>query len=268
MEECYPEGFSWADPSKIRKSEVFRLLDHWRQREKDGLTPLIWNRSCELFDDGEICSRTIGIKKRKDIPSSSDSSTSSSPGPDFSQTDSEEDFRAELAKISSSDSNNPGSNSSSHSNRDPPSPSPLPRRSVSRVPEEIGIPTEGIPPFIPDPPSCSCELLSRLSISFQLYAAQQTKQEDWTPLLRPISVGRIRYHPTSVVSVYGSCQTRSICINRDLFDFRKNHQDHLAIVRSLPRRGHHPGEAMEALRFHPFAGPPLHCSGEACDLVN
>ena len=162
MEECYPEGFSWADPSKIHKSEVFRLLDHWRQREKEGLTPLIWNPSCELFDDGEICSRTIGIKKKNDIPSSSDSSTSSSPGPDSFQNDSEEDFRAELAKISSSDSDNLGSNSSSHSNSDPPSPSPLPRHSVSRIPEDIGIPTEGTPPFIPDTPSHSRESLSLL----------------------------------------------------------------------------------------------------------
>ena len=84
LEECYPEGFAWADPSKIHKSEVFRLLDHWRQCEKDGLTPLIWNRSCELFDDGEICSRTIGIKKRKEACSSSaspDGSLPSSPDP-------------------------------------------------------------------------------------------------------------------------------------------------------------------------------------------
>ena len=197
VEECYPEGFSWADPSKIRKSEVFRLLDHWKQCEKEGLTPLIWNRSCELFDDGEICSRTLGIKKRNDILSSSDSSTSSSPGPDSSQTDSEEDFRVELAKISSSGSDNPGSNSSSHSNRDPPSPSPLPRRSVSRIPEEIGIPMEGSHPFIPDP-SPSCESLSCLSISFQLYAAQQTVKQDRTPLLLPISVARILHSPVSV----------------------------------------------------------------------
>ena len=201
VEECYPEGFSWADPSKIRKSEVFRLLDHWRQREKEGLTPLIWNPSCDLFNDGEICSRTIRKQKRNDIPSSSDSSTSSSPGPDSSQTDSEEDFRAELAKISSSGSDNPGSNSSSHSNRDPPSPSPLPRRSVSRIPEENDIPTEGTPPFIPDPPSHSCESLSRLSISFQLFVAQQTDKRVRAPLLRPISVGRILQPPTSLVSV-------------------------------------------------------------------
>ncbi|KAH9008446.1 hypothetical protein EDB84DRAFT_1446927 [Lactarius hengduanensis] len=50
-EDCFPSGFQWADPSKIRSGHVFELLDHWRQREKVGLTPLIWNRSCDLLAD-------------------------------------------------------------------------------------------------------------------------------------------------------------------------------------------------------------------------
>ncbi|KAH9017443.1 hypothetical protein EDB84DRAFT_1566833 [Lactarius hengduanensis] len=50
-EDCFPSGFQWADPSKIRSGHVFELLDHWRQREKAGLTPLIWNRSCDLLAD-------------------------------------------------------------------------------------------------------------------------------------------------------------------------------------------------------------------------
>ena len=152
LEECYPEGFAWADPSKIHKSEVFQLLDHWRQREKDGLTPLIWNRSCELFDDGEICSRTIGIKKRKEACSSSaspDGSLPSSPDPysNSDEKDSKEDFRADLAKIPSSDSDNPESVSSS--DHQSPSPSPPPRHSVSGIPE-------GIPSSIADSSSRHC----------------------------------------------------------------------------------------------------------------
>ena len=152
LEECYPEGFTWADPSKIHKSEVFRLLDHWRQREKDGLTPLIWNPSCEFFDDGEVCSRTIRIKKREKVPSNS--STSSSSDQQSSEKDSEENFQAELAKIPSSDSDTPNS----HSSPESPSPSPLPRLSVSRIPEEIGRPLADTPLSIPDRSSRSCKL--------------------------------------------------------------------------------------------------------------
>ena len=159
MEECYPEGFAWADPSKIHKSEVFRLLDHWRQREKDGLTPLIWNRACELFNDGEICSRTIGIKKQKEAHSSStspDGSLPSSPDPypNSDEKDSEEeDFCADLAKIPSSDSDNPESVSSS--DHQSPSPSPPPRHSVSGIPEDV-------PSSIPDSSSRYCESITLL----------------------------------------------------------------------------------------------------------
>jgi len=158
LEECYPEGFAWADPSKIRKSEVFRLLNHWRQREKDGLTLLIWNPSCELFNDDVPCSRGIGIQKQRNTPSTSDSSPSSSPDPSPSEKDSEdEDFAADMAKIQDSDSDNPYS--------DPPSPSPLPNRRVSNVPEEIGGLMGDTPPSVPDDNSSSSKLIN-VSIAF------------------------------------------------------------------------------------------------------
>ncbi|KAH9160442.1 hypothetical protein EDB89DRAFT_1914726 [Lactarius sanguifluus] len=44
-EECCPVGFPWVDPSKLCLTLVFQLLDHWRQRRKEGLIPLIWNPS-------------------------------------------------------------------------------------------------------------------------------------------------------------------------------------------------------------------------------
>ncbi|KAH8982114.1 hypothetical protein EDB86DRAFT_3086427 [Lactarius hatsudake] len=50
-EECFPVGFPWVDPSKLRLARVFQLLDHWRQRQKEGLIPLIWNPSCELLSN-------------------------------------------------------------------------------------------------------------------------------------------------------------------------------------------------------------------------
>lgn len=52
-DECYPPGFQWVDPSKIRKTDVFCLLDHWRQRKESGLPPIIWNPSCDTLADLE-----------------------------------------------------------------------------------------------------------------------------------------------------------------------------------------------------------------------
>ncbi|KAI9443892.1 hypothetical protein H4582DRAFT_2053660 [Lactarius indigo] len=40
-EECIPYDFEWKDPSKIRIDEVFRLLDHWRDRQDQGIDPLM-----------------------------------------------------------------------------------------------------------------------------------------------------------------------------------------------------------------------------------
>src|ERR1700735_3732086 len=47
--ECIPDGFEWKDPSKIHVGEVFRLLDHWRDREDQGLDPLAWVLTSPLF---------------------------------------------------------------------------------------------------------------------------------------------------------------------------------------------------------------------------
>ena len=135
-------------------------MEHWRQREKDRLTALIWNPSCEIFDDGEICSRTIGIRKRKEVPSSSDSSTSSRLDPDSPEQNSEEeDFCDDLAKIASSDSNNPESNSSSDSTSNPPSPSTPHRHSAPGIVEDTNDPVEGTHSSIPDPQSHTRESL-------------------------------------------------------------------------------------------------------------
>ena len=49
--ECYPSGFLWADPSKIRKEAVLQIFDHWRQRKESGLSPIIWNPSCDILAD-------------------------------------------------------------------------------------------------------------------------------------------------------------------------------------------------------------------------
>jgi hypothetical protein len=89
--ECAPDGFEWADPSKIRIGDVFRLLDHWRERKQNHLTPLIWVSSCPLLEDVEQSSdhhrRIQGQRKGRnshlgDTESSEDSSESSSDSSD------------------------------------------------------------------------------------------------------------------------------------------------------------------------------------------
>ncbi|KAI9437168.1 hypothetical protein H4582DRAFT_2058173 [Lactarius indigo] len=50
-EECIPYDFEWKDPSKIWIDEVFRLLDHWRDRQDQGIDPLMWVPTCPLFND-------------------------------------------------------------------------------------------------------------------------------------------------------------------------------------------------------------------------
>jgi hypothetical protein len=88
-EECYPSGFQWADPSKIRVGQVFDLLGHWRQREAAGLSPLIWNHTCDLLADVEP--RSTCAQDRRQRPSDEDDSE-------------EEDFGNELRQISETDS--------------------------------------------------------------------------------------------------------------------------------------------------------------------
>src|ERR1700691_2123812 len=52
-EECFPTGFEWNNPSKIQVGEIFRLLDHWRDRQDKSLDPLIWVPTCPLFQGAE-----------------------------------------------------------------------------------------------------------------------------------------------------------------------------------------------------------------------
>jgi hypothetical protein len=102
-EECYLSGFQWGDPSKIKLDQVFELLDHWRQREDAGLTPLIWNRSCVLLADVELEPMHVPSWKRRQSDSSSDRDSE------------EEDFGPELGRISENNSEANHSPSSSSS---------------------------------------------------------------------------------------------------------------------------------------------------------
>src|SRR6266404_913565 len=48
--ECYPKGFQWKHPSKIKIQDIFGLLDYWRERSAEGEEPLIWVTTSPLFD--------------------------------------------------------------------------------------------------------------------------------------------------------------------------------------------------------------------------
>jgi hypothetical protein len=118
-EECYPSGFLWADPSKIRVGQVFHLLDHWRQRKESGLTPLIWNSSCELLADVEHHSKDVRNRRQTQNDHS------------FDSDEEEENYANELAKISENDS---------ESRSPPPTPSPHPMERGLGDPEPLVVP--------------------------------------------------------------------------------------------------------------------------------
>ncbi|KAH9000688.1 hypothetical protein EDB86DRAFT_3075150 [Lactarius hatsudake] len=94
QEECYPPGFQWADPSKIRLNDVHDLLIYWRQRKEDGLTPLIWNPSCELLADSDV------EKSSGHLPARRRHQNDSTSGAD----DEEENYARELNNIADNSS--------------------------------------------------------------------------------------------------------------------------------------------------------------------
>jgi len=59
LDESIPDGFEWKDPSKIQIGEIFRLLDHWRDRKDQGLNPIIWVPTCPLFQDMDQSSKRV-----------------------------------------------------------------------------------------------------------------------------------------------------------------------------------------------------------------
>ena len=59
LAESIPDGFEWKDPSKIQVGEVFRLLDHWRDRGDQGLEPLSWVPTSPLFKHTDPSSKPV-----------------------------------------------------------------------------------------------------------------------------------------------------------------------------------------------------------------
>ena len=110
-EESVPHGFQWKDPSKIQMGEIFRLLDHWRDRQDQGLDHLIWVPTCPLFQGNDIHSEQLQDFQQPTGPqynSSSDNETFIIPQSDGSSNDElftfpESDDIAEANPDSSSD---------------------------------------------------------------------------------------------------------------------------------------------------------------------
>ena len=64
MEECIPDGFEWKDPSKIQINEIYRLLDHWRARQVNGLDPLIWVPMGPPFKDSGKAAKHVRASRQ------------------------------------------------------------------------------------------------------------------------------------------------------------------------------------------------------------
>ncbi|KAH8985347.1 hypothetical protein EDB86DRAFT_2833150 [Lactarius hatsudake] len=50
FDDCIPKDFVWKDPSKIQIGEVFRLLYHWKERQDQGLGPLIISDTSNMLE--------------------------------------------------------------------------------------------------------------------------------------------------------------------------------------------------------------------------
>jgi hypothetical protein len=96
--DCAPSGFHWEDPSRMHGSDIFRLLDHLRQRQENGLAPLIWNPFCELFADTDLPSEVVRTRQRAGSGHSHSHQREESDG--TSGNDEEEDVAPESERIS------------------------------------------------------------------------------------------------------------------------------------------------------------------------
>ena len=106
--ECAPDGFRWADPSKLRIGEVFRLLDHWRERQKKHLDPLIWMSTCPLLKGVPVVRKSSSEKGDEDEDEDEDEEEDEEefPAPSSHEKSDDEDDSEEVPALSSSDKGN------------------------------------------------------------------------------------------------------------------------------------------------------------------
>ncbi len=115
--ECVPDGFQWADPSKVRIRDLFLLLEHWRKRKQHRLKPLIWASSCPLLEDVEKPSEHRRDQQQHQHhhtdTESSEGSSDSKNGSDSSSDNSSDPTSDNSAGFSSDDNAGPNSDDSS-----------------------------------------------------------------------------------------------------------------------------------------------------------
>ncbi|KAH8978646.1 hypothetical protein EDB86DRAFT_3151891 [Lactarius hatsudake] len=87
FDDCIPKDFVWKDPSKIQIGEVFRLLYHWKERQDQGLGPLMWVPTSPLFQDQSNASDQESFNLSNFGDSNPASSSTDEPSSDSSDSD-------------------------------------------------------------------------------------------------------------------------------------------------------------------------------------
>ena len=216
LEECYPERFPWADPSKLRLTQVFQLLDHWREREDDGLEPLIWKSSCELLTNRYQPSQAVRTQQRYQGASPSDSNSPSKSNESLSERESEEeDFADEIAKISDR-----------NSDYDPydPSPSDPEEQEEEQEEQEEYEGPQSIQDHTENTHTCiSLITFKCVASTHSLIACSQHSERPIFPLLRggpinPIGIpGKLHHSMLEILSIYMWNQTPNHRILKSCF---------------------------------------------------
>ncbi|KAH8983595.1 hypothetical protein EDB86DRAFT_3085260 [Lactarius hatsudake] len=87
FDDCIPKDFVWKDPSKIQIGEVFHLLYHWKERQDQGLGPLMWVPTSPLFQDQSNASDQESFNLSNFGDSNPASSSTDEPSSDSSDSD-------------------------------------------------------------------------------------------------------------------------------------------------------------------------------------
>ena len=82
---------------------MYELLEHWREREKDGLDAIIWNPKCDALNTNEFCperSRTRSRNRRTSVSAPTVPLINTEASPERAASDSEEEnFEVEFQRI-------------------------------------------------------------------------------------------------------------------------------------------------------------------------
>ncbi|KAH9012464.1 hypothetical protein EDB84DRAFT_1569213 [Lactarius hengduanensis] len=108
LEECIPKEFVWKDPSKIQIGEIFRLLCHWKERQDQGIGPLI-----DISDVLEHSNQTASDQESFNLSNFGDSNPASSSTDERSSDSSDSDPPHNRTSDGEHETTEPSSKSSS-----------------------------------------------------------------------------------------------------------------------------------------------------------